>query len=242
MTTFALVHGAWHGAWCWERLTPELEARGHRVVAVDLPCDDPAATFETYADVVVKALEGEDERVVVVGHSLAGLTIPLIAARRPVSRLIYLCALVPMPGRSFAEQTALEPDTLLPEYQRARDAGALSAPDELGRTHWVDQDAVRQVLYADCSERDAAAAFERLRPQAQGPYAHACPIDAFPDTPPRTSIVCSDDRIVSPTRSRAIATGRLGADLIELPGSHSPFLSRPGDLAEVLHDQAEMTA
>ena len=44
MTTFALVHGAWHGAWCWEPVMAELERRGHRAVAVDLPCDDPAAT------------------------------------------------------------------------------------------------------------------------------------------------------------------------------------------------------
>ncbi|MET0699294.1 MAG: alpha/beta fold hydrolase, partial [Mycobacterium sp.] len=58
MTTFALVHGAWHGAWCWERLTPELVARGHRVVAVDLPIQDETATFEKYADTVVAALAG----------------------------------------------------------------------------------------------------------------------------------------------------------------------------------------
>src|SRR5215216_4846563 len=75
VTTFALVHGAWHGAWCWERLTPALEAGGHRVVAVDLPCEDATATFETYAEVVVQALDAEAE-VVVVGHSLAGLTVP----------------------------------------------------------------------------------------------------------------------------------------------------------------------
>ena len=105
MTAFALVHGAWEGAWIWERLTPELEARGHRVVAMDLPCEDAAATFEAYADVVVGALEAEElEEVVVVGHSLAGLTIPIVAARRAVSRLIYLCALVPIPGRSLVEQ------------------------------------------------------------------------------------------------------------------------------------------
>ena len=56
MSTFALVHGAWHGAWCWEQLTPELEALGHRVIAMDLPCDDGAATFDDYADVVCDAV------------------------------------------------------------------------------------------------------------------------------------------------------------------------------------------
>lgn len=61
MTTFALVHGAWHGAWCWQRLTPELEERGHHVIAVDLPCDDPEAAFEDYADVAAQALPHMDQ-------------------------------------------------------------------------------------------------------------------------------------------------------------------------------------
>src|SRR5215211_3028781 len=123
--TFALIHGAWEGAWIWERLTPELEARGHRVVAVDLPCEDGTATFEEYAEVVVRALDEEAlEQVVVVGHSLAGLTIPLVAARRAVSRLIYLCGLVPIPGRSLLEQLEIEPDTLRPGYE-----AGLSEPD-----------------------------------------------------------------------------------------------------------------
>jgi pimeloyl-ACP methyl ester carboxylesterase len=57
MTTFALVHGAWHGAWCWEQLTPLLQQAGHDVVAMDLPSEDGRATFDTYADVVCAALD-----------------------------------------------------------------------------------------------------------------------------------------------------------------------------------------
>ena len=236
MTAFALVHGAWEGAWIWERLTPELEARGHRVVAMDLPCEDGTATFEAYAEVVVGALEAEAlEEVVVVGHSLAGLTIPLVAARRAVSRLIYLCALVPIPGRSLVEQLGIEPDTLRPGYE-----AGLSEPDDQSRTRWVDEGVARSVVYADCDEGDASAAFERLRPQARTPYAHPCPLDAFPSTP-RTYVVCSEDRLVNPERARQVARERLDAELVELPGSHSPFLSRPGALAEVLHERAEVT-
>jgi pimeloyl-ACP methyl ester carboxylesterase len=96
------------------------------------------------------------------------------------------------------------------------------------------------VVYADCDEGDARAAFERLRPQARTPYAHPCPLDAFPSTP-RTYVVCSEDRLVNPERARQVARERLDAELVELPGSHSPFLSRPGELAEVLHQRAEVT-
>jgi pimeloyl-ACP methyl ester carboxylesterase len=230
-TTFALVHGGWHGAWCFEHLAPELEARGHRVVAIDLPCDDPAATFVTYADVVVDALEAEPGEIVLVGHSLAGYTIPLAAARRPVRSLVYLCSLIPIPGRSFVEQLGTEPDMLLPEYQ-----AGLSEPDAEGRRRWIDEAVARQIFYADCDEDDAHAAFERLRPQSQRPYVDAWPLDAFPPTP-RTYIVCDDDRIANPDWARRVAHTRLDAELVELPGSHSPFLSRPGELAGILHDR-----
>src|SRR3954454_25062964 len=111
MTTFWLVHGAWHGGWCWERLAPELEARGAQVVAPDLPCEDVDAGVSVYADVVDKAL-GEADDVVLVGHSLGGLTIPLVAARRPVRRLVYLCAFVPTPGEPITR--AIAAGALLP--------------------------------------------------------------------------------------------------------------------------------
>jgi pimeloyl-ACP methyl ester carboxylesterase len=232
VTTFALVHGAWHGAWCFERLAPALQALGHRVVAVDLPSDDAAATFDTYADVVVAALEAEADEPVVVGHSLAGLTIPLVAARRPVRRLVYLCALVPVPGRSFIEQRGdIDPDMLQPDY-----LAGMSEPDAQGRRRWIDEEIARKILYEDCDVGAASAAIERLRPQAQTPYDAPCLLDALPQTP-STCIVCGEDRLVNPDWSRRIAHERLGADLIELPGSHSPFLSRPDELAAVLHDR-----
>jgi pimeloyl-ACP methyl ester carboxylesterase len=232
MSTFALVHGAWHGAWCFERLAPALEARGHRAVAVDLPSDDATATFETYADVVARALEEEGDDVALVGHSLAGLTIPLVASRRPLRRLIYLCALVPVPGRSFLDQREIDTDMLFPEY-----LAGMSDPDAQGRRRWVDGELAREVLYADCDDHSATEGVERLRPQAQTPYAEPCLLDAFPETP-ATYVVCAEDRLVNPDWSRRIAHERLDAELIDLFGSHSPFLSRPDELAAVLNDRA----
>jgi hypothetical protein len=87
------------------------------------------------------------------------MTIPLVAARRPVHRLVYLAAFVPIPRRSFAEQLADEPDTLLPEAR-----AGLSERDKQGRSRWIDEAVTRRVLYADCDEHDAHAAFHRLRP------------------------------------------------------------------------------
>jgi len=96
MTTFALVHGAWHGAWCWERLVEPLERRGHGALAIDLPVDDVDAGNGEYADVVAAFTAPAGDDVILVGHSLNGLILPLVAARRPVAALVYLCAFLPL--------------------------------------------------------------------------------------------------------------------------------------------------
>jgi pimeloyl-ACP methyl ester carboxylesterase len=169
--------------------------------------------------------------VVVVGHSLAGHTIPLVADRRPVGRLVFLSALIAEPGRSFVEQSESEPDMIPPEYQ-----SGMSEVDEQGRRRWVNDEVAREILYADCDEADARAAFERLRPQALSPYSEPCPLEALPPVK-CTYVVASNDRMVNPAWSRRAATQRLGVAPVEIPSSHSPFLSRPADVARLL-DQA----
>src|SRR3954451_8922209 len=101
---------------------------------MDLPSEDAAATFDDYAEVVVGALDEAGDDVVVVGHSLAGHTIPLVAARRPVRRLVYLCALSALPGRSFADQVASETD---PRMLFAEFEAGLGERDEQGRRGWA---------------------------------------------------------------------------------------------------------
>jgi pimeloyl-ACP methyl ester carboxylesterase len=134
VTMFALVHGAWHGAWCWEKVTPLLQQAGHDVVAPDLPCDDGSADFDTYADMMCSALQGCDDDVVVVGHSLGGPTATLVAARRPARHLVYLCAVVPEAGLSLIDQGLQQ---ITAEFANGWLKG-LSEPDEQGRTVWVD--------------------------------------------------------------------------------------------------------
>jgi pimeloyl-ACP methyl ester carboxylesterase len=226
MTTFALVHGAWHGAWCWERLVPELEARGHRAVAVDLPCDDPAATLSTYAGVVVDALAtvGADADVVVVGHSLGGCTIPLVAAARPVRQLVYLTPSVPRLGSSLVEAMGEEP---------------INTVEVLAELELVDEAFLRlqeemwPSLYNRCTEEDMAWAGERLRLQALTPLAETFPLDAFPDVPV-TVLLGEDDRLIDVPMMTEIVRRRLGVEPVVIPSDHSPFLCIPAQLAEIL--------
>ena len=228
MTTFALVHGGYHGAWCWERLTPLLQQAGDDVVTMDLPLDDGTATFDTYADLVCAALDGCDDDVVLVGHSYAGNTITLVAARRPLRHLVFLCAMIPDVGRSLAEQLGDKPEMLNPAYEQG-----LSVPDEQLRQEWTDLDLACEVFYGDCDEPIAQAALSRLRPQSANPAIFPFSLAEHPGVP-TTYIVCSDDQMLRPEWSRQMVRERLTAELIEMPGGHSPMLSRPSDLADVL--------
>jgi pimeloyl-ACP methyl ester carboxylesterase len=227
VTTFALVHGAWHDSWCWERVTPLLRRAGHHVVAPDLPGDDGSADFDDYADVVCRALHGCDDDVVVVGHSLGGATAAVVAARRPTRHLVYLCASVPECGVSLLGLNDIHPDLANPEW-----AKGLSEPDEQLRTVWVDHDFARRIFYDDCDDATVAAAIDHLRPQSAYPWTVPCSLSEQPSMS-CTYVVCSDDQMVLPSYQRRIARG-IGADIVELPGSHSPLLSQPSAVAEVL--------
>jgi pimeloyl-ACP methyl ester carboxylesterase len=231
MTTFALVHGAWHGAWCWELLTPFLEQAGHVLVAPELPNEDGSADFDTYAEVMCRALQDCDNDVVVVGHSMGGPTAALVAARRPVRHLVYLCAAVPEGGIGLFDQWQAQPDMVSTKFGEGWLQG-LSEPDEQLRTVWVDFEFVREVFYADCDEATVAAAIDHLRPQSGYPWTVPCSLTEHPSVS-CTSVVCSEDQVVNPDWSRRTARD-IGADIVELPGSHSPLLSRPSAVADVL--------
>ena len=225
MATFGLVHGSWHGSWCWTKLVRELEARGHRAVAMDLPIEDPNAGLTRYAEVVTDALRDVDGDVVLVGHSFGGSTIPLVAHRRPVARLVFLCALVPRPGASAADRYA---DPVFVDGFRGS-----TATREDGASYWADLDAAVRCFYHDCDTADATWAASRLRPQSPAPSLEPWPMDALPDVR-RSSILCRDERCIAPAWSRSMSRDLLGVEPVELDGGHSPFLSRPAELADVL--------
>jgi pimeloyl-ACP methyl ester carboxylesterase len=223
--TFALVHGAWHGAWCWERLLEPLRQLGHGAVAVDLLCEDPDAGLDACADSVAAALEGVGGDVVLVAHSLGGLTAPLVAARRPVRALVYLAAFVPEAGRSMADElrSSAEPVLLI---EGGRET------DEAGRSRWTDAATTAALLYPDLSRADAEWAFAQLRPQARRPQIELHPA-GLPDVP-AASIVCSGDRVVNPAWSRRVARERLGVEPVDLPAGHFSMIAAPEALAAAL--------
>jgi pimeloyl-ACP methyl ester carboxylesterase len=234
MATFALVHGGGHRGSHWDLVRPALARLGHDVVAPDVPMDDAAAGASEWADIVIEALGGanaNDDDVVVVGHSLAGLTLPVIASRLPVRRMVFLCANVPVPRVTWVDYLSANPDAVVMPWDRI-------AHDDQGR-NIVPWDTARELFYPDCDEALAKDAHARLTPVAQTAFTEPCPLGAWPDVP-STYILGQEDKIVGPSWGRRVSVERLGAPAIELPGSHSPFLSRPEHLATVLDEVAAL--
>jgi hypothetical protein len=137
MASFSLVHGAWHGGWCWDAVRTELEARGHDVEAPDLPCEDVDAGVEEYAAAVPAA-------DLVVGHSLGGFTIPYVEAHTHV----FLSALVGGTGWT---------DVFVPGFGDGR------VRDEDGRSYYPDPAVAASELQYPAGHAHLAS---RLRPQA----------------------------------------------------------------------------
>ena len=224
MSIFALVHGAWHGPWCWDRVVGPLREHGHEVVVPDLPSEDTDLGLDDYADAIEREL-GDAQDVVLVPHSLGGLVGPVVAGRRPLTALVYLNALVPEPGLSFGEQLAASEEPVL-LFEGGREV------DEQGRSHWPDPEATARIMYPDLSPEDARWAIGRLRRQAQRSQTEPSPVS--PEGVRVESIMGANDRVVSPAWARRVARERLGVEPIELPTGHFPMITHPRQLADAL--------
>jgi pimeloyl-ACP methyl ester carboxylesterase len=208
VTTYVLLHGAGSDSWYWHLVSPRLQALGHDVVSVDLPCDDDGAGLQEYTDAVVDAT-GDRRDLIVVAQSLAGFTAPLVCDRLPVTLLVLVAAMVPMPGESPGDwwvNTGHDfPDPFDAEVVFAHDL-----PSEL-----------------------AAASLDHVRVQSATPFEKPWPLDAWPDVPTRF-LLCRDDRFFPAEFQRQVVQERLGIVPDEMGGGHLVALSRPEELVERL--------
>jgi pimeloyl-ACP methyl ester carboxylesterase len=193
-------------------------------VAPVLPTDDPKAGLEEYVSAVAAGLAGVDEPIILVGHSMAGYYLPLAAARVAASRMVFLGAIVPKEGMAGWEVAADN------AYSNA--AGGRSKVDDEGRLV-IPPDLAQEVLFADADPETAEWAKSHLQAQGSGPMVEPFPAGGWPAGVPSSYILMTDDRITEPGWARRIAQS-IGTTAIELPGSHSPFLSRPALLADTL--------
>ena len=218
MATYVLIHGAGSDSWYWHLVAPELRARGHDVVAVDLPCDDDSAGLAEYTDVVVAAIGARTE-VVLVAQSMAGFTAPLVCTRVPVSLIILVAAMVPKPGESpgqWWKNTGHE--QAMRENAERMGLGAVGYDDAV------------TLFVHDVPPDVAAAASTHLRRQSGKPFEKLWPLQAWPEVPTRF-LLCRDDRFFPAEFLRRIVEERLGITPDEMDGGHLPALARPRELA-----------
>jgi pimeloyl-ACP methyl ester carboxylesterase len=235
---FVLVHGGFHGAWCWERTIAELEALGHDAVAVDLPGHGARvaeeATMAGRLDAVTSVLHDGD---VLVGHSGGGFEITRAADAAPdrVQHVIYLAAALPLEGRVMHEALAYHDDgPMEADYDAAGMLKHLRITDD-GSMAIADVEGARALFYHDCDDATVAWAFERLTPELAGDTA-TTPVSVprfWAAELPRSFIVCLQDR-AQPRWLADVAARRLGVEPLPIDASHSPFLSRPAELAALL--------
>ena len=220
--TLVLVHGAWHGTWCWQYVLPHLREQGCKVRTVELPSVGaaPGSNIDLSADAaaVRAVIAAQDGPVVLCGHSYGGMVITHAAAlNAQVERLVYLCAFVPRRGESLLD---LGGGQLAPWIDKL--PGGLTIPDRaLGAA----------LFYGDCDAATQRWALSSLRPQCEAPF-----VEPVPETPSpelfSTYVVCTQDGALPCEVQRQYFASRTRR-VVELAASHSPFLSRPAELARL---------
>ncbi|TWO68206.1 alpha/beta hydrolase [Caenimonas sedimenti] len=240
MANFLLVHGAWHGAWCWRRVAAPLAAQGHRVHAVTLTgvgerahLRSPLITLETHIADVVNALDAEElEDVILAVHSYAGMLGTAVADRMPgrLRHLVYVDAVVPNPGESWS---ACHPSVT----REARIAAAEASPDYSipppdpkvygleGSDHaWVQR---RQTPHPGHTYQ-AVLAFEPARV--------ASVARTFVDCiePPLATIDISRQRVRDPSFWGGAWAGGAPSSIVELRTGHDPMVSSANELVQTL--------
>jgi pimeloyl-ACP methyl ester carboxylesterase len=233
---YVLVHGAAHGAWCWEDVAKRLEAKGHRVVTLDLPghgrraAEVRQASVASYARAVADAMARESvSRGIVVGHSMGGLVIQKVAELVParIAHLVFLAAVVVPDGSSLAEIH------LTPTVREAMQAMAIGRGD--GRFLFpADMAWARWMGDVPRDHPAVVRAMAALTPQALRPFVEKVKLDVFYSSRlPRTYIRCLRDAAVPPPKAAEYAA-RLGVAPIDLDAAHDPMLSEPDALARIL--------
>ena len=238
MARFVLIHGAFHGAWCWRKTVTKLEKCGHQAQAIDLPGQGDDATplskvtLESMADRIVTALERSSDRAVLVGHSFGGMAISAAAekASERLKALIYVCAFLPREGESQRAIAGRNPEATLQKSLIVSDDG-ISAT--------VMPDRVHDLFYHDCSPADASDAISRLRPQVLAPLSTPVHLTAerFGGVP-RAYVECTEDHALAVELQRDMIGKSPPVAIRMLPSGHSPFLSMPDRLAQALIELA----
>ena len=227
--TFVLVHGGAHGAWCWERMIPHLE---DDAVAIDLPGRgaNPAPldslTAADWGQAVVETItELDAEKVILVGHSLAGITLPRVAEAIPerLSRMVFVSCAVPPDGGSVID--ILTPEIRPLAEQNLKEKQASSLPEAVAR----------EMFCGDMTEEQARFVLDRLVPEAWGPMLEPCSLAGLSRGVPTTYVKLLEDTVLPPALQDQMIAHMGEVEVVELEAGHDAMVSQPEGLAALLN-------
>lgn len=234
MSTYVLVHGAWHGAWCWEKIVPLLEQKGHTVHAIDLPGHGSDQTpvsqisLKSYTDKICSVIDEADEPVILVGHSMGGMVITQSAEYRPeqIKALVYVTAFLIRDGESMVDVIQT-------------DAGALVASNMIvssdGSYATVNEAKIKEIFYGCSEHADAERAKSLLNAQALEVLATKLSLtDERFGQVPRYYIECLRDQAITNWCQKNMYAATPCESVYTLDTDHSPFYSTPQELATIL--------
>ncbi|WP_242123890.1 alpha/beta fold hydrolase [Sphingobium sp. Sx8-8] len=235
MATFILIHGAWHGGWCWEKLVPLLEARGHRALAPDLAGmgNDRRVLGEgvlaLWADEIADLVRQQEEPVILVGHSRGGIVISEVAERVPdhVARLVYLTAYLVPPGEAALAVSLSQPGMpdLRPMLTQTAD----------GRGSYFASGGTAPLFYHQVDPALVPGIEARLCPEPHEPVVTPLMLTAERfGRVPRSYVEAGEDKALIPALQRAMRERMPCESVLTLPSDHSPFYSMPERLADAL--------
>ena len=227
---FVLIHGAWHGGWCWDGIIQELEKAGHTAEAPTMPGHSPdddrsAITFDDYVGKIREVLNRQSRPVILVGHSSGGYMLQAAApgAAEKIARLIFLNAFILPEGKS-------QFDLVPPEASEAMTAAAQASPDNCVP---VIEDFVRNMLMAGEPAEKQDALIEKLVPQPLSLFTTSVEPEPFNKlTIPRSVVFCKGDVSLPPGAYLGMAKGLGDYNLIEVEGSHEAFFTNPAAVAK----------
>jgi uncharacterized protein (TIGR03086 family) len=218
MATFVLVPGAGgEGEYYWRRLVAELEARGHRALAVDIQGDDPALGLPEYA-AITDGVIGEHRDVVLVAQSMGGFTAPMLGKRAAVARIVLVNAMIPVPGETPGQWFEVTGADAARRARSEAEGWSLEFADVF--LHDLDAEARAEMAGGG-------------REPSSTPFGQPCTFDEWPDVPIHV-LAGADDRMFPADFQARVARERLGREVDVLPGGHLNALSRPAELADRL--------
>jgi pimeloyl-ACP methyl ester carboxylesterase len=235
MARIVLIHGAWGGAWIWEKVTEPLEAAGHTVETLDLPGagDDHTPleqiNLDAYAERICDVLRESPEQAVLVGHSMGGMAVTQAASRCPgrVASLIYLAAFLPMDGQSLIGLTKLPEG----EGDHVQKTMVVSGEPPLAE---LSEENLIIAFYNLAPPEVAKWAAQMQRPQPAVPMMDEAKLSEGYETIPRSYIHCTKDQANMPALQRRMMKERAASPVIELETDHTPHLSAPEELVAAI--------